>query len=106
MPGSPSVVTNPLWDVLVEVFEEPTTKSERSNFGKVVRELKEIGATPEDVRLRVANHARTCDWDLTLNALMTHWTELGRPPNPSRPRASQNGHAPGPIPATIAFGGD
>ena len=91
---------NPLWDVLVEVFGEPTTKPEKSNYGRVVRDLREVDATPDDVRLRVANHARSCDWDLTINALVSHWTELGRPPNPSRPR--QNGRATVPdIPSTI-----
>ena len=38
------------WDVLVEFFGEPRMKTERSMFGKVVRELMEAGATPDEVR--------------------------------------------------------
>src|SRR5581483_4590802 len=51
-PPKPAHPPNPLWDVLCEVFYQPTTKNERNNFGAIVRELKEIGATPDDVRAR------------------------------------------------------
>jgi hypothetical protein len=37
-----------VWDVLAEYFGEPRTKTERSQFGKVVNELMECGATPEE----------------------------------------------------------
>ena len=68
---------NPLWDVLVEVFYEPMTGVEKSNFGKIVHQLKEGGAYPEDVRFRVRQHAKAQNhWDLTPNALVTHWSEL------------------------------
>lgn len=93
-PRRKSTQNNPLWDVLVEVFYQPSTKDERSIFGKVARELREMGATPDDVRARAKQHSETCDWDLTPTALMKHWTTLGRKPNPSRPRTSQNGHDP------------
>ena len=70
--------TNPLWDVLVEVFYEPTTKDERKLFGKIVHDLKEVGATPDDVRARVRQHGKTqSHWDLTPRALVTHWSQLG-----------------------------
>ena len=69
---------NPLWDVLVDVFYEPATKDERTLFGKIVHDLKEVGATPDDVRSRVRQHAKTqSHWDLTPRALVTHWSELG-----------------------------
>lgn len=42
-----------LWNVLSEVFGEPRTKTERSMFGRVVKELVEAGATPTEV-------VRTC----------------------------------------------
>ena len=38
-----------VWDLLAASFGEPRTKTERSMFGKVVRELLEAGATPEEV---------------------------------------------------------
>jgi hypothetical protein len=39
-----------VWDQLAEHFGEPRTKTERTQFGKVVAELLEAGATPEEVR--------------------------------------------------------
>ncbi len=39
-----------VWDELAEHFGEPRTKTERTQFGKVVNELMETGATPEEVR--------------------------------------------------------
>lgn len=77
-PKEAKPTNNPLWDVLCEVFYTPTTKAECSNFGKIVRELKAVDATPEDVRYRVRQHAlRQNHWDMTPNALLPHWTELG-----------------------------
>jgi hypothetical protein len=37
-----------VWDVLAENFGEPRTTTEKNRFGKVVRELLEAGATPEE----------------------------------------------------------
>lgn len=86
---------NPLWDVLVEVFWPPTTKDERSLFGKVVKELREIGATPDDIRERVKQHQRTqSHWDLTPKALVTHWSQLGSTANNGKngTGSGSNGH--------------
>lgn len=69
---------NPLWDVLVEMFYQPATADERKLFGRVARELREVNATPDEVRARVRQHAKTqSHWDLTPRALVTHWSELG-----------------------------
>lgn len=68
---------NELWDALVACFGNVTTAPERSNRGKVVRELTTIGATADDVHARVVEHSRRGNsWQLTANALLTHWTEL------------------------------
>jgi len=68
---------NELWDVLSELFAEPATKTEKTNRGRIVRELNEVGATPDDVRSRFAEHStRRSSWTLTENALLTHWTDL------------------------------
>ena len=40
---------NPIWDALSKAVGAPTTKSESSDFGKTVRELKEIGAESEQI---------------------------------------------------------
>jgi hypothetical protein len=47
-----------VWDELAEHFGEPRTKTERTQFGKVVNELMECGATPEEVR-RVCIYVKT-----------------------------------------------
>lgn len=39
-----------VWDELAEHFGEPRTKTERTQFGRVVNELMEAGAIPEEVR--------------------------------------------------------
>ncbi len=39
-----------VWDQLAECFGEPRTKTERTQFGRVVAELLEAGATPEETR--------------------------------------------------------
>ena len=39
-----------VWDELAKHFGNPRTKTERSQFGKVVAELLEAGATVEEVR--------------------------------------------------------
>ena len=68
---------NPMWDALSEHFPEPLTKTEKSNRGRIIRELTDAGATPDDVHARVAEHRRRrLHWDLTENALNTHWAEL------------------------------
>lgn len=38
-----------VWDELAGHFGEPRTKTERTQFGKVVNELMETAATPEEV---------------------------------------------------------
>lgn len=74
-----------VWDALATVFGDPVTRGERALRGKIVRSLKEAGATGREVH-------RRCDaWDehwrpdgkgssptLTLTALEKHWTALGK----------------------------
>lgn len=75
----------PIWDALTDAFGAPTTASERSNRGKIVKELTEAEATPEDITARVQEHKRRrLNWTLTANALVKHWTDLA-------PRAGDRG---------------
>jgi len=80
---------NPLWDALVEgIGITPTTTNERSKYGKVVRELRDLGATPEEIRRRCANYMQ--HWpavDLTPTALLEHWSRMDKPPNQQQARA-------------------
>lgn len=70
---------NPLWDSLTEHFGEPATKTEKTNRGRQVRELKEAGATAEDVHARITEHNRRGSrWTMTADALVKHWSDLDR----------------------------
>lgn len=94
---------NPIWDALVDAFGPPTTKTERTNYGRVATELRDAGATAADVKRRIANHSG--DWELTINALLSWWTRLDHPRKPSHP--GQNGRgAVADIPVTIPRLGD
>lgn len=76
--------SNPHWDALVSgIGIAPATSQERGRYGKVVRELRGLGATPDDILARCANYrARWPDMDLTPEALMNHWSRMAEPPPP------------------------
>lgn len=70
-----------VWDALVDIFGQPTTRSSRSNFNRIVASLKEAGANYAEI------HRRAVTWPahfpgatLTENALEKHWDRLGRMP--------------------------
>lgn len=70
---------NPLWDALVVALSyEPTTRPARSNWGKAVKDLTEAGATPDEIALRAGRIVTRWGREyLTINALVTHWSEPG-----------------------------
>jgi hypothetical protein len=64
-----------------------------------VRELTELGATPDDILARCANYrAAWPDIDLTVPALLKHWSRMEHPPPP---RASPNGQPLDPLEAAF-----
>jgi hypothetical protein len=72
---------NPIWDTLDELFGQPVTPSAKTRRGKVCRELKQAGATPDVMRERAAAWPRHFEGaTLTEMALLHHWERLGRPP--------------------------
>lgn len=73
---------NPLWDALEAAFNfHPAMPSEKSHLGKIVRELQEAGATPEEIPLRIARYCKRYGRDyLTLDALHKHWSEFATEP--------------------------
>ncbi len=78
---------NPWWDALWELFphHRPVTRPECGNWGKIVRDLKAVHATPDEMRRRHANYLARYGLDmLTPNALVTHWSESAQPPPASR----------------------
>lgn len=91
---------NPWWDVLVEVTGvEPTTPSEKSNYGKAVKDLRAIGASPGDIRLRGTRYRDMWpDMELTPNALLQHWSKFEHPPGVRAVHGAPTGRRDGPPP--------
>tara|TARA_R100000426_G_scaffold28169_2_gene23488 strand:- start:155 stop:895 length:741 start_codon:yes stop_codon:yes gene_type:complete len=76
---------------------EPKTKNEISSFNKVVKDLAEIGATPQDVQERIYIYKKK--WPtmtLTPFALTKNWTLLGEMSEKDKPPVkrdcTQEGH--------------
>lgn len=75
-----------LWDELVKLCggeSDTMTKSERGKYNKALKELKDVGATPDDLRTRVRVYRQR--WphiSVTPMALVMHWSSLK--PEPSR----------------------
>lgn len=68
---------DPLWDVCDEVFGKTTTRSEASRRGKELKQLREIGASPDDLRLVASRYQREHpQWTFSLGAVLSHWTRL------------------------------
>ena len=61
MPEKQPTPRDLVWNCLTEHFGEPRTKTERTQFGKVVGELLEAGATEEEVHTASAYVLRNFD---------------------------------------------
>ena len=67
-----------IWDALAVELGEPQTRSERGRRNVAVKELRDIGATGDEVRKRAARYRRV--WPgvtLTANALAANWSTFG-----------------------------
>ena len=76
-----------VWDVLAEHFGEPRTRTERSQFGKVVAELLEAGASPEETATACLYVLRTFD-SPSVFAVTKWFTVAQRPKAPSAQQAA------------------
>lgn len=69
-----------LWEALTSVCHANTsemTKSERGRYNKALKELREVGATPESIRARAgAYKMKYPNLDVTPTALAAHWSSL------------------------------
>ncbi len=77
-PVSPARAPDVIWDALVAELGYPGTRNERSKRNGVVRQLREVNATPSLIAERCAEYRRR--WpgiDLTDTALVNQWTLLG-----------------------------
>jgi len=74
-----------LWNVVREVFGlTPATKADRSRIGRIVRDLKVKGGTPDELRIRVARYR--AEWprcECTPEALLKHWDRFATERKPA-----------------------
>ena len=83
-PSAPSRRRDELFEALAEVSGADLgslTRSARGQLNDATKQLREIGATPNDVRARAQTYRRVHPtWDFTVSALVKHWPNLnGRP---------------------------
>jgi Asp-tRNA(Asn)/Glu-tRNA(Gln) amidotransferase A subunit family amidase len=72
---------DPLWDALTEVFptDDVMTRNERARWNVAVKQLREAGATPDEIRRRAHAYQRAHPtWAYTPLALVSHWSEFAR----------------------------
>lgn len=67
-----------LWEAMEYVMgHSPTTKTERGRWNKAVKELREVGATPDDLVLRATSYRRRWpDIDMTPTGIVANWDLL------------------------------
>jgi hypothetical protein len=67
-----------LWDRLVQIIgEEPTTKSERGRWNHALKEMRDAGATPDQLTAVALAYRKTWpEMTLTPTALVANWTVL------------------------------
>ena len=77
---------DPIWDAVVETFNlNPITKSDKTRIGKVVRDLKEKGATPDLIIAAAKRYQAT--WPsmaFTPEGLLKHWDTFAIPETQKR----------------------
>jgi hypothetical protein len=75
-----TVARQELEEVLARELGTPMTRSEHGRRGKAIKELREIGATGEDVRRKCESYrTRWPNVELTAMALINNWSQLDRP---------------------------
>lgn len=67
-----------IWDALLALFPAPVlTKTQRGAYNAAVKELKQLGATPAEIRRRAERWGHVFPRaTLTPNALVKHWHRL------------------------------
>lgn len=80
---------DPLWDCWnlykYSVTSPLLTRSERGRINKALKELREVNATPEDMKARIAEYQKR--WpqiEVTITALAANWASLKVKPQVKR----------------------
>jgi hypothetical protein len=76
-----------IWDALEAELGRPATRNERGKRNNAVKQLRDVAASPDQVRDRCAEYRRR--WpnaSLTDQALVNHWTSLATEFDPHRVR--------------------
>ncbi len=85
-----------IWDAVCELFNlKPVTKRDRTRIGRIVSDLKAKGATPDDIRQRLARYCQA--WPrvaATPESLTKHWDHFAQNrPDQSSPARIRTGSA-------------
>jgi hypothetical protein len=80
-----------LFDVVAASFEEPPKgKSAATRIGKIVSDLVDLGASPDEYKIRWERYKRKWPtWTRTPEAVVKHWPDLSG--GPQRPESMFNG---------------
>jgi len=76
---------NELWDAIVEACGwdgQPLTKTQQGRTASAAKELREIGASPDEVKRRAIHYrAKYPGMDVTPNALAANWASIAQGPS-------------------------
>lgn len=76
--NKPGRAKDEIWDALIDLFGDVETRSERGRRNAAAKQLRDVGAVPDDIRARARRWQYTVP--LTPTALVAHWSALaGRP---------------------------
>jgi hypothetical protein len=74
---------DPLWDAFVDgLGYGPETKPERGKWNRAIKELRDVGATYEQVRAVIDEHGRRWEVECTPQSVTRNWSLLSRSARP------------------------
>lgn len=76
---------DPIWDTMAEIYyPSGVAKSQFTNLGRIVRDLKQKGATADEIRVRSARIRKFSGEQFdTANGLLNNWDRYAHDPRPA-----------------------